>query len=841
VLPLEELRRADLLQTTVLADLEAGRPSRAERRALRVLRVLDTLDRLPDSLDTDRLRVRSLMSLAAARADLRSVDAGLHVLADAAAVVARTGDKGLQAMLDQQHGWLMLGAGRPREALSAFNAAYGQRAGLSDYNTCSVLNGRAFAHADLHDVRAARADWAECARRAEAAGLAEVLCKGLHNVAWADFLAGDLPGALSAMGRAAGMDVDTERGILIMDRGRVLTEAGLLDEADRALQEAEAEFARKRISHERGLAELARAECALLAGQPRLAEQLALRAARRFRLRGSGLARRAELVALHARAGFRGRRERLADRALSLRVVLAESGQHVDARFAGLLAAELLVDEGRLAEARRLLTRDVRVRASDRIGHRLQGQVALTKLALAENDARAARRSIRRGVAELAAHQSIFGSLDLRAASAVHGRRLAALDIEMALSDGGADAVFDAIERARAVSSRLPSVHPPADDATAGLVASLRAIIEEGRESSADDRLLVRRRVELESRISELAWTHPSDTGAVAGSPVNARRIRAALAGSTGVMVAFGRSAGSVYAVVVDANRSRIVDLGRAGALRERITRVRADLDALAGSAMAPGLRQAVALALSHDLAALDAAAIQPLGLSCDHLVVVAGGAVSTVPWGLLPSLGGVAVTVAPSATWWAQVSSEPDQTNVADVTAVALSGPSLTRAESEAGDVASVWGHGRAVTGAAATTDALGAALRSADLVHVAAHGRHERQNPLFSSVRMADGLFFAHELDTCRARQVVLSACDVGLATVRPGDEALGLTSVLLMVGTRTVVASVARFADDVAYDAMVSYHRSLAAGTAPAAALAATISAADGAVPLVCFGLG
>ena len=315
-----------------------------------------------------------------------------------------------------------------------------------------------------------------------------------------------------------------------------------------------------------------------------------------------------------------------------------------------------MVDEGRLAEARRLLTREVRVRASDRIGHRLQGQVALTKLALAENDARAARRSIRRGVAELAAHQSIFGSLDLRAASAVHGRRLAALDIEMALTDGGADAVFDAIERARAVSSRFPSVHPPTDDATADLVASLRAIIEESRESSADDRALVRRRVELESRISELAWTHPSDSGPVAGSPASARQVRAALAGSTSAMVAFGRSAGTVYAVVVDPPaRASSISAGPAPcasaspAFGPIWTRWRA-------AACCPALRQAVTVALSHDLAALDAAAILPLGLSCDRLVVVAGGAVSTVPWGLLPSLRGVAVTVAPSATWWTDI-----------------------------------------------------------------------------------------------------------------------------------------------------------------------------------------
>ena len=257
------------------------------------------------------------MSLAAARADLRSVDAGLHVLADAAAVVARTGDKGMQAMLDQQHGWLMLGAGRPREALSAFNAAYGQRAGLSDYNTCSVLNGRAFAQADLHDVRRGARGLGRVRPPRRGGGTGRGAC-ARDCTTWPGPTSwpATCPEPCRPWRQAAGMDVDTERGILIMDRGRVLTEAGLLDEADRVLHEAEAEFARKRISHERGLAELARAECALLAGQPRLAEQLALRAARRFRQRGSGLARRAELVALRARAGFRGRRERLADRAM---------------------------------------------------------------------------------------------------------------------------------------------------------------------------------------------------------------------------------------------------------------------------------------------------------------------------------------------------------------------------------------------------------------------------------------------------------------------------------------------------------------------------------------------
>jgi CHAT domain-containing protein len=39
-----------------------------------------------------------------------------------------------------------------------------------------------------------------------------------------------------------------------------------------------------------------------------------------------------------------------------------------------------------------------------------------------------------------------------------------------------------------------------------------------------------------------------------------------------------------------------------------------------------------------------------------------------------------------------------------------------------------------------------------------------------------------------------VVLSACEAGLATVRPGDEGLGLTAGLLHLGTRSVLAGVA-----------------------------------------------
>ena len=56
-----------------------------------------------------------------------------------------------------------------------------------------------------------------------------------------------------------------------------------------------------------------------------------------------------------------------------------------------------------------------------------------------------------------------------------------------------------------------------------------------------------------------------------------------------------------------------------------------------------------------------------------------------------------------------------------------------------------------------------------------------------------------------------------------MRPGDEALGLTAVLLSLGIRAVVAAVARVPDDVAAETMTAYHQELARGTEFAEALA------------------
>ena len=76
------------------------------------------------------------------------------------------------------------------------------------------------------------------------------------------------------------------------------------------------------------------------------------------------------------------------------------------------------------------------------------------------------------------------------------------------------------------------------------------------------------------------------------------------------------------------------------------------------------------------------------------------------------------------------------------------------------------------------------------------------------------------------------------------RPSGRATrrsGLTRALLHSGTSTVISGVAKVSDRGAADLMADYHRRLAAGPAPAYALADALAAADEPMPFACFGAG
>jgi hypothetical protein len=380
-------------------------------------------------------------------------------------------------------------------------------------------------------------------------------------------------------------------------------------------------------------------------------------------------------------------------------------------------------------------------------------------------------------------------------------------------------------------------VEPPEDETAAQLLGELRQVVEELRGIGGDGprrAALSRQRARLEREIKAHSWhlTGAGDPLAVAGPAA----VRSGLAAAGLSLVCYARVGAGLHAVVVSAGRASLHAVGPVEPVESLIRRVRADLDALGTRLLPAGLQAAASASLRRGLAELAGLLLRPLPLPDGPLLISPVGLLAALPWGLLPPLRGVPVTVTPTASsWLAAQAAEPGDA----VGVLALDGPDLIRSQDELAGIAAAWG-GRAGTAAGAPGARLLQALRTQAVVHVAAHGTHHARNPLFSSLRLSDGPLFAHELRRS-APHVVLSACELGLATIRPGDEAMGLTSVLLRRGARCVVAGLARVRDDVAAAVMVDYHTELAAGADSAAALAAALArcAPDAPAPFACFG--
>jgi CHAT domain-containing protein len=173
-----------------------------------------------------------------------------------------------------------------------------------------------------------------------------------------------------------------------------------------------------------------------------------------------------------------------------------------------------------------------------------------------------------------------------------------------------------------------------------------------------------------------------------------------------------------------------------------------------------------------------------------------------------------------------------------------------VPHASNEAASVAAVYAGSAdtaVLTGAAATGRAVLDGIPAGGLLHIAAHGHHESDNPLFSGVLLADGLLYGYDVapNPTLPSQVVLSSCDVGRTDDRPGGEPLGLVAALLRSGVDTVVAGTSRVSDRVAASVMTAYHQRLRLGQTPAIALAGAITEAAGGdsdpAPFTCFGAG
>ncbi len=803
----------------------AGLPARSERL---VQRALDVLTHLEGSDEVRLLRGRAKVTLALALFNRGRTQEALATLREVEETDHGAHGRTVRALAHIQHSGILTRTGEWKKALAILRKVDVERDHLSPRAACVVRLNLGITHQYLHHLEESERHLVAAEALAADAGFTDLQFMAQHNLGRLSFVRGALAEALDRMAAANAMPVDVNRSTSRCEYARVLLEAGLLNEAEVLLHEAHVEAVSANLVQEDGEVSIERTRLRLLTGDYEGARREAVATRQAFGRRGAlAWQAQAELLELEAALAQARSGRRVASRAVSLADGPArEAGVGTEA---AMLAAEALARAGSVGAARERLSSMPGPRNLS-FPNRLHLALTRATVAHAAGDEPAARRALRGAAACLVNEQARYAGLDNRTALALHGRRLMALDLDIALETGTPSSVFAATERWRGVSNRLPPVSPSGDPTLDDLLARLRQARSELRDAEGTRREELRRELgRLERAVAHRDWETAAakpdhDAGSDHRSPTRAAaypEVRAALGALGGGLVGFFVHGGRLRSVTIDTGRSHVSDLAPEAEVIELVQRATADLTTL-GRIGVPALRATVDRSLATTMTRLDALLAPAYPVGAARMVVLPSRLLASLPWRLLPGLAARPLVVAPSATFWARGHGQAGRPAPgAGVAAVA--GPDLARAGHEATAVAATWG-GVSFSGEAATGESLTTALRDRRIVHVAAHGTHHDQSPLFSHVLLADGPVFAHEFQRVGvgAEHVVLSACDVGRAHVRPGEESLGLTASLLACGVRNVVASVAPVADEAAEAVMTAYHRELAGGADAAVAL-------------------
>jgi tetratricopeptide (TPR) repeat protein len=868
----------DLLsQAQALVVQAAADPAAVLRAVERILE--DARSEADDAAQAVALRARGL-----GQAAMYDVAAAIESLESARAVAARTADTALSGEIEMTYAGVLAWAGRNAEASDAIESALEALEGRDQARALVQRGTMRYRLGDLRgsleDLDAAAAPLVEAedidwlARLHNNRGLvlgflgshaeaeADLLlsldyhgrigqdngsAEALQNLGWVASIRGDVPAALAYFDEAEDLfrRLDYPLAELLGDRCDALVSVHLVSEAVDLATAAVAELAT--ADHPTALAEalLRLAAAARLAGRHGQALDAARQARELLRAQHrDSWAAFADFLALQARIGLDEAGDVSAGDIVSVADELQAAGFEQQALHARLLAGKVAVAGGEIEGGRRQLALAARARESGPADLRVQAWLAQALLCAAEGDATGIDRAARAGLGVVDSYQAMLGASDARAAVAGHAAELGAMGLAVAAASRDTRRLFGWMERTRAGSLRFAPVTPPDDAALAAELAAMREVESRLRDAeTAAEELsgLQRRRVDIQERIRRRSL-RKAGIGVSAPRPPSAGDVLEALGDR--VLVEMSRVGDALLSVTLRNGRVARRQLGLpAEALRE-LDALRFAVRRIMTGAASEASIEAARSVIGAAAARLDDMLMAPLRLDAEQVVIVPPADLHALPWRLLPSLGGVAVVVVPSAALWMARAGRAAAGPV-----VLAAGPSLAESDAEVTMLGNVYPGATALDSAIATVDRVLSSMDGASLVHVACHGRVRADNPLFSSLEMADGSLTVYDIERLGTAPatMVLSACDAGLPAERPGNEIMGLVAALLGAGTRTVVASTGLVPDTVStLDLMESLHRRMARGDDVAAALLAAQSAYDplsteglAAASFVCFG--
>lgn len=740
-----------------------------------------------------------------------------------------------RAVLMSQRGLLALRQGRTDDAIRDLSDA------IEQLHERPLSLGRAHLNRGLvrlerSDSDGAETDFSLAAEAFARAGDPVEEAKAHSNEGYAAMLRGDLARAIRTMDAASavlGPLSPVMGAICDGDRAEALLAAGMTTDAVRLLRGVVRVYGSRRLRQAQAEAEVLLAR-SLMGERPEEAAVVAGRASRRLRARGNdSWALRADALVLtgRMRSGAPVAPQRVHATAARLDTL------HRDDDAAGLRLelAMSAISRGRIADAEEA-RRAAAPSAMSSIGVQVRGHEVDAELARMRGDAAEVREASATGIETLAAWQASLGSLELHSSAAVYGRRLAALGVRAALDGGDGSEVLAWSERVRALGNSLVPLRPPADERVADALTQLREL------RLTDDPAARTREAQLRDEVRRIHWADVGATPTDATPTVALDELQEALAGDGAAFVAHLWTGDSLAALVIAPTASpavRIVELGPTEPVEKLLAGLLADLD-IAAASLPAMLRATADAALAGRLATLDRILMAPLAdalAGAARLVLTPAGIVAGIPWTMLQTVGWRPLVVAESARRWLDARGTARAVRRAGF----ASGPDVARADAEIAAAAGAWP--TPVSRPQATASEVAAIAEQVDLLHIAAHGRHSAEHPLFSGFELADGPWFGYDIDQLEnvPDVVIMSACELGRSTSRWGLEALGMARAWLHAGARSVIASPAAIADERAAALLPAVHHELALGHGVAEALTTATEATGITTPLLARGSG
>ena len=125
---------------------------------------------------------------------------------------------------------------------------------------------------------------------------------------------------------------------------------------------------------------------------------------------------------------------------------------------------------------------------------------------------------------------------------------------------------------------------------------------------------------------------------------------------------------------------------------------------------------------------------------------------------------------------------------------------------------------------GDAATASVLQERGQDKRIIHIATHGYFRQDDPMFSGIRLGDGILSLYDLYQLQlpAELITLSGCATGLSVVADGDELLGLVRGLIYAGAQSALLTLWDVQDRSTAQLMASFYSHLYRGDDKAVAL-------------------